>query len=370
MRPMPRAKLGSPLMAGNGFAGTSTIFQCGSRGKNCGDPSSKPNLLGTGGLRGNEACYGGVQQPHVAVVSPTTPSELPVSTDPLLPLPYLGDAPLQSPHKHGTTTVPPILLPPPSFGKIPNSLEQCRDGSGLHNSGEQRGEGDPPAGSSQHLSFDIPEQRETEELNEEEAGGNQLVETDEDPNDDDEEEEEQIQNLGSGNNVNRQNSEVNESGNQESEGGENDENQEENTSWLVVVEEVEDDEEEDEEERRRTRVAEKGKQPMGDQGGISITELNDEDEDHHLDLAILKAMCDYECIIRNSPQLPTFNNRLVYVKDSFPDLKMSREALEEKIIALCKSFNDVREQLGDDPEMARPIDREIFNLSMIIWGRR
>ncbi|WMV39832.1 hypothetical protein MTR67_033217 [Solanum verrucosum] len=215
------------------------------------------------------------------------------------------------------------------------------------------------------------EQRETEELNEEEAGGNQLGETDEDPNDDDEEEEEQIQNLGSGNNVNRQNFEENESGNQESEGGENGENQEENTSWLVVVEEVEDDEEEDEEERRRRRrAAEKGKQPMGDQGGISITELNDEDEDHHLDLAILKAMCDYECIIRNSPQLPTFNNRLVYVKDSFPDLKMSREALEEKIIALCKSFNDVREQLGDDPEMTRPIDREIFNLSMIIWGRR
>ncbi|KAG5597776.1 hypothetical protein H5410_039008 [Solanum commersonii] len=216
------------------------------------------------------------------------------------------------------------------------------------------------------------EQRETEELNEEEAGGNQLGETDEDPNDDDEEEEEQIQNLGSGNNVNRQNSEENESGNQESEGGENGENQEENTSWLVVVEEVEDDEEEDEEERRRRRrrAAEKGKQPMGDEGGISITELNDEDEDHHLDLAILKAMCDYECIIRNSPQLPTFNSRLVYVKDSFPDLKMSREALEEKIIALRKSFNDVREQLGDDPEMTRPIDREIFNLSMIIWGRR
>ncbi|KAK6778219.1 hypothetical protein RDI58_024937 [Solanum bulbocastanum] len=92
------------------------------------------------------------------------------------------------------------------------------------------------------------------------------------------------------------------------------------------------------------------------------------DEDHHLDLAILKAICDYKCITRNSPQLPSFNNRLLYVKDSFPDLKMSREALEEKITALYKSFNDVREQLGEDPQMARPIDREIFNLSMIVYG--
>uniref|UniRef100_A0A3Q7HF32 Glabrous enhancer-binding protein-like DBD domain-containing protein n=1 Tax=Solanum lycopersicum TaxID=4081 RepID=A0A3Q7HF32_SOLLC len=195
------------------------------------------------------------------------------------------------------------------------------------------------------------EQRETEE-----AGGNQLGETDEDRNDDYEEEED-MENLGSGNNVNHQNSEENGSGNQES----YDEN---HTSWLVVVEDDEDEEEE------RRRAAEKGKQPMSDGGGISITELHDEDEDHHLDLAILKAMCDYECIIRNSPQLSSFNNRLVYVKDSFPDLKMSREALEEKIIALCKNFNDVREQLGDDPRMDRPIDREIFNLSMIIWGTK
>ncbi|KAH0651476.1 hypothetical protein KY285_032168 [Solanum tuberosum] len=156
-------------MAGNGFAGTSTIFQCGSRGEDGGDPSSKPNLLGTGGLRGNEACYGDVQQPHVAVVSPTAPSELPVSTDPLLPLPHLGDAPLQSPHKHGTTTVPPILLPPPGSGKFPNPLEQCRDGPGLHNSGEQRGEGDPPAGSSQHLSFDIPVLNQREEVEQQEV---------------------------------------------------------------------------------------------------------------------------------------------------------------------------------------------------------
>ncbi|KAK6785542.1 hypothetical protein RDI58_018997 [Solanum bulbocastanum] len=60
--------------------------------------------------------------------------------------------------------------------------------------------------------------------------------------------------------------------------------------------------------KEEEELLKKGKQPMGDQGGTSITELNDEDEDHHLDLAILKAMCDYDCIIRNSPQLPTFND--------------------------------------------------------------
>ncbi|MCD7458888.1 hypothetical protein HAX54_039483 [Datura stramonium] len=54
--------------------------------------------------------------------------------------------------------------------------------------------------------------------------------------------------------------------------------------------------------------------------------------------------------------------------DSIPYLKILGEDLTEKIIAFENNFYVVWELDGDNPEMAHRVDREIFDLSMRLWG--
>ncbi|XP_019233944.1 PREDICTED: high mobility group nucleosome-binding domain-containing protein 5-like [Nicotiana attenuata] len=189
-----------------------------------------------------------------------------------------------------------------------------------------------------------------------------------------------------------QDTEQQENGNQESEQdneGENDENQEENDN------EEEEEAEVDEEEKRK--ADEKGKRPMSEickfkfivpkfskfeKGGPSDTpegrdqtqqndndQLNNEDqydEDHQV-LAILKSMWHFNCNNGYFPY-PTSDELHNHIMDSVSNLKILGEDLTNKIIALEDNFNTVRDLDGDNPDGDRPIHREIFDLSMQLWG--
>nr|XP_016453452.1 PREDICTED: protein PFC0760c-like [Nicotiana tabacum] len=196
-----------------------------------------------------------------------------------------------------------------------------------------------------------------------------------------------------------QDTEQQENGNQESEqdneeASENDENQEENDR------EGEEESEVDEEEKRKAN--EKGKRPMSEicklkfmipkfskfeKGGPSDTpegdqtqeddandQLNnedqynddDEDEDHQV-LAILKSIWHFNCNNGYFPY-PTSDELHNHIMDSVTNLKILGEDLTNKIIALEDNFNTVRALDGDNPDTDRPIHREIFNLSMRLWG--
>ncbi|MCD7458886.1 hypothetical protein HAX54_039481 [Datura stramonium] len=177
---------------------------------------------------------------------------------------------------------------------------------------------------------------------------------------------------------------------------ENDENQEESDN------DHDDDEEEEEDEEEDRKAAKKGKRPMSEicklksivprfsnfeEGGPSDTpegnhdsakdntELTDHelindyhyDDDHHQDLAILKSIWHFNC---NNGYVPYPHSDVLHnhIMDSIPYLKILGEDLTEKIIAFENNFNVVWELDGDNPEMAHPVDREIFDLSMRLWG--
>ncbi|MCD7463917.1 hypothetical protein HAX54_051695 [Datura stramonium] len=276
--------------------------------------------------------------------------------------------------------------------------EQGERGDG----GNQESELDDEEGGNQENNNgdeDIKENEETEEEEEEET-----EELDEGEGEEHEHEEHR-KNAGSENNVNHQNYEQNESGNQESEGDEgeedreNDENQEKSDNDHAEVDEGEEDEEEE------RKAAEKGKRPMSEicklksivprfsnfeQGGPSDTpegnqihndsakndtELTDHeltsdyhhDADDHQDLAILKSIWHFNCNNGNVPY-PHSDVLHNHIMDSIPNLKILREDLTEKIIAFENNFNVVWELDGDNPEMAHPVYREIFDLSMLLWG--
>ncbi|OIT27062.1 hypothetical protein A4A49_23849 [Nicotiana attenuata] len=98
-------------------------------------------------------------------------------------------------------------------------------------------------------------------------------------------------------------------------------------------------------------------------------QLNNEDqydEDHQV-LAILKSMWHFNCNNGYFPY-PTSDELHNHIMDSVSNLKILGEDLTNKIIALEDNFNTVRDLDGDNPDGDRPIHREIFDLSMQLWG--
>ncbi|CAN4102782.1 unnamed protein product [Withania somnifera] len=187
---------------------------------------------------------------------------------------------------------------------------------------------------------------------EEEAIGNPFLgETNEDQNggrkrkrplSDEDQEQEVRENAGSENNVNDQNESVN----QESEGVENDENQKENEDNNDEQEEKEaekedDEEQEDDDEERRRRAPEKGKRPM----------------------SIWNFKFNYGHF--PYPHSEELHNHIIH---SIPNLQIGGEHLTDKIMELENNFNISWELEGDNPQMERPVDREIYDLSMSLWG--
>ncbi|KAK4714817.1 hypothetical protein R3W88_020724 [Solanum pinnatisectum] len=132
----------------------------------------------------------------------------------------------------------------------------------------------------------------------------------------------------------------------------------------------EDDKEEEKEIRRR--VAKRGKQPMSKLGmskeGRQLdADYHDYDYDYHQNLAILRTIWDYKSKTGDFPNPPSIE-LLDFIMYSLPNLKISREKLAKKIITFKNNYNDAWELDGDNPDLDRPVDREIFNLSMRLWG--
>ncbi|KAL3333492.1 hypothetical protein AABB24_033523 [Solanum stoloniferum] len=88
-------------------------------------------------------------------------------------------------------------------------------------------------------------------------------------------------------------------------------------------------------------------------GGVENAE-----EEFRLDLAILISLLDSKI----SRQSKSTDKHILSVKSSFPDLKFSRNDMEDKINSLEKRFKKTREMQGDSPKMVRRIEREIIRL--------
>lgn len=122
---------------------------------------------------------------------------------------------------------------------------------------------------------------------------------------------------------------------------------------------------EDEKERRRRRAVKKGKQSMS--GRQSDADYYDYDYDYNQSLAILRSMWDYKSKTGDFPYPPSIE-LLNFIMYSIPNLTISREKLVKKITTFKNNYNDAWELDGDNPGLDRPVDREIFNLSMRLWG--
>ncbi|KAH0651475.1 hypothetical protein KY284_031387 [Solanum tuberosum] len=134
----------------------------------------------------------------------------------------------------------------------------------------------------------------------------------------------------------------------------------------------EDGDNEEEEEKERRRAAKRGKQPMSKlgmwkEGRQSDADYYDYDCDYHQNLAILRTIWDYKSKTGDFPNPPSIK-LLDFIMYSLPILKISREKLVKKIIAFKNNYNDAWELDRDYPGLDRPVDREIFNLSMRLWG--
>lgn len=94
---------------------------------------------------------------------------------------------------------------------------------------------------------------------------------------------------------------------------------------------------------------------------------NDDNYDYHRDLAILRSMWQFKC---NNGDLPYAHSDELhnYIMDSIPNLKILGNDLTEKIGELEENFYTARMLDGDNPEMPEPIEREIFDFSMRLWG--
>ncbi|XP_015170159.1 myb-like protein X [Solanum tuberosum] len=100
---------------------------------------------------------------------------------------------------------------------------------------------------------------------------------------------------------------------------------------------------------------------------IEINTDNNKGYDYHRDLAILKAMYDFKFINGYLPY-PHSDELHNHIMDLMPDLNILGNDLTVKITAFEDDFNTVIILDGDNPEMAQPVEREIFDLSMQLWG--
>ncbi|WMV37262.1 hypothetical protein MTR67_030647 [Solanum verrucosum] len=105
------------------------------------------------------------------------------------------------------------------------------------------------------------------------------------------------------------------------------------------------------------------------QGGTSEIKLKREDNyDYYQDIAILKYIYHY---FFNHGVIPYPNyseNFINYIEASIPNLKFHGQALKTKIILLKRRFLFILRIVGYDPNIINPIHREIFDLSMGLWG--
>uniref|UniRef100_M1DHZ6 Uncharacterized protein n=1 Tax=Solanum tuberosum TaxID=4113 RepID=M1DHZ6_SOLTU len=105
------------------------------------------------------------------------------------------------------------------------------------------------------------------------------------------------------------------------------------------------------------------------QGGTSEIKLKTKDNyDYYQDVAILKSIYHY---FFNHGVIPYPNyskNFINYIEASIPNLKFSGRTLKTKIIMLERRFLSILKIVGYDPNIINPIHREIFHLSMGLWG--
>ncbi|TMW83037.1 hypothetical protein EJD97_003187 [Solanum chilense] len=131
------------------------------------------------------------------------------------------------------------------------------------------------------------------------------------------------------------------------------------------------------------KAIEKGKSPMPEsyelktisnpnfsnliQGGTSEIELKKE-YDYCQDLAILKSIYHYYFNHGMIPYPNYSENFINYIEASIPNLKFRGLALKAKIVLLERRFLAVVRIAGYNPNINNPVHREIFNLSMGLWG--
>ncbi|KAH0689868.1 hypothetical protein KY289_017226 [Solanum tuberosum] len=125
--PHPRTKPISTVLARDEPSRSSYFLQYGSGGQTSSDLSTKPNLLGSSSLGGNETRHGNLQQPHLVVNSPSISSELPIPIDPVLPSPHMGNAtvqPYQPGNAYRTLSPPNFLYPYQILKALVNPVNQ------------------------------------------------------------------------------------------------------------------------------------------------------------------------------------------------------------------------------------------------------
>ncbi|KAK4733644.1 hypothetical protein R3W88_007905 [Solanum pinnatisectum] len=105
------------------------------------------------------------------------------------------------------------------------------------------------------------------------------------------------------------------------------------------------------------------------QGGTFEIKFKKEDNyDYYQDVAILKSIYHY---FFNHGVIPYPNyskNFINYIEASIPNLKFRGQALKTKIIILQRRFLFFLKIARYDPNIINPIHREIFGLSMGLWG--
>ncbi|KAH0711703.1 hypothetical protein KY290_007342 [Solanum tuberosum] len=108
-----------------------------------------------------------------------------------------------------------------------------------------------------------------------------------------------------------------------------------------------------------------------EQGGTSENESKKEDEyDYDHDLAILKSIY-YYFFNHGVIPYPYSENFIDYIEASIPNLKFYGQKLVTKIVALEHQFFSIMEmtaRAGHYPDIIHPVFREIFYLSMGLWG--
>ncbi|KAK4713396.1 hypothetical protein R3W88_019303 [Solanum pinnatisectum] len=86
------------------------------------------------------------------------------------------------------------------------------------------------------------------------------------------------------------------------------------------------------------------------------------------DIAILKSIYHYFFNHGVIPYPNYSDNFVNYIETSIPNLKFRGQALKTKIILLERRFVTILKIAGYDPNIINLIYREIFDLSMGLWG--
>ncbi|KAK4733646.1 hypothetical protein R3W88_007907 [Solanum pinnatisectum] len=133
------------------------------------------------------------------------------------------------------------------------------------------------------------------------------------------------------------------------------------------------------------KLGEKGKSPMPEfyelkpigrpafsniiKGGTFEIKLKKEDNyDYYQDVAILMSIYHYFFNHGLIPYPNYLENFINNIEASIANLKFRGQTLKSKIIILERHFLFILRIAGYDPNIINPIHREIFDLSMGLWG--